>query len=173
MRTLLFDQSITNRYILHYDFTAKVFLEGKFKSETIEISFDSSDEADMGDETNIDNSPTEDNDEEGPTMNFGIYFFVTITNSSGARTIFTCTASQRLIIDGVRYLEAGEEITTKELYGGPTFDHLNEDLQDSLYDYLLDRNINGEMCLFVIYYSRFKEEYEYLNWLNKVSTFTT
>jgi complement component 1 Q subcomponent-binding protein len=162
---------IDNTTFLYYYITGKVRLEKKSKNETISISFDIRDEADMGDETPPGDSPTEDNDEEGPVMNFGVYFEVSIKNSSGSSMIFSCIASQQLIIDGVRFVSANKDITDKELYGGPKFDQLNENLQDSLYDFLHDRNIDGNLCFFIIYYSRYKEEHENMNWLESISTF--
>lgn len=162
---------IDNTTFLHYYITGKVRLEKKSKNETVIISFDIRDEADMGDGTPPSDSSTEDNDEEGPVMKFGVHFEVSIMNSSGSSMIFGCIASQQLIIDGVRFVSANKDKMNKELYGGPKFDQLNENLQDSLYDYLHDRNIDENLCFFIIYHSRYKEEHENMNWLESVSSF--
>lgn len=54
----------------------------------------------------------------------------------------------------------------RNLYAGPPFGNLDEDLQVLLERYLDERGINTSLALFVPDYVDFKEQREYLSWLS-------
>lgn len=125
---------------------------------------------DMGDDEL--ETPEEDDDEEGPAMEYGINTDVTITKASGEKVIINCVASKKLIVRSVRYAEPGADTEDPKSYGGPVFDQLNDELQESFYTYLADRKIDEDLAFFVLSYSRVKEQKEYANWLNKIMEFS-
>lgn len=136
--------------------------------------FDCQDEAemdmqDMGDQDEA--APSEDDNEEGADMEYGINFDVVITKPTGEKMCVTCVASRKLIVRSVRHLMPGKEIDDSEGYAGPVFEQLNEELQDAFYTYLEERAIDDDLCFFILSYSRVKEQVEYSNWLNKVLAF--
>jgi len=59
----------------------------------------------------------------------------------------------------------------RNLYTGPPFGNLDEDLQILLERYLEERGINTRMALFIPDYIDYKEQKEYLRWLGNVKNF--
>ena len=153
-----------------------VKLESKYKGETIEVTFDCQDEEEM--------DPSEEemeemaanaggDDDDGPLAegDVGINFDVVIAKKEG-KVVVSCTAAQHLHIKQVRHVAAGKNVEDQELYGGPRFDLLDEELQDAFYAYLADRGINEDLCFFILAHSGVKEQKEYETWLNKLLDFT-
>ncbi|KAK7745923.1 Mitochondrial acidic protein mam33 [Cytospora paraplurivora] len=60
---------------------------------------------------------------------------------------------------------------SRDVYPGPPFGTLDEDLQLLMEQYLDERGINSTLALFVPEYMDFKEQREYLSWLNNVKGF--
>lgn len=58
-----------------------------------------------------------------------------------------------------------------DLYVGPPFSNLDEDLQVLLERYLEERGVNTTLALFVPDYIDVKEQKEYLSWLTNLKTF--
>lgn len=56
-------------------------------------------------------------------------------------------------------------------YRGPPFSNLDEGLQESLELYLESRGINEELSEFICTYSEFKENNEYISWLEDMKSF--
>lgn len=56
-------------------------------------------------------------------------------------------------------------------YRGPPFSNLDEGLQESLESYLESRGINEELSEFICTYSEFKENNEYISWLEDMKGF--
>lgn len=59
----------------------------------------------------------------------------------------------------------------QNLYVGPPFENLDEDLQMLLERYLDERGINTALAVFVPEYIELKEQNEYLRWLSSVKYF--
>ncbi|KUI58239.1 hypothetical protein VP1G_05518 [Cytospora mali] len=60
---------------------------------------------------------------------------------------------------------------SRDVYPGPPFGTLDEDLQLLMEQYLDERGINSTLALFVPEYMDMKEQREYLSWLNNVKGF--
>lgn len=58
-----------------------------------------------------------------------------------------------------------------EVYPGPPFGSLDDDLQVLMERFLEERGVNSAMAIFVPDYVDVKEQREYLRWLNNVKTF--
>jgi complement component 1 Q subcomponent-binding protein len=58
-----------------------------------------------------------------------------------------------------------QEKKNSSLYTGPAFNTLEEDLQQHVDQYLKDRGIDESMANFVTTYSEYKENVEYVKWL--------
>ena len=48
---------------------------------------------------------------------------------------------------------------------------LDDGLKDSFYDYLEERGINSELASFIEEYIGYKDQNEYMNWLNQAKEF--
>lgn len=93
----------------------------------------------------------------------------------GAMQIETVAQDGEIDIENVYYFTKGEladaktaelDWSKRNLYSGPPFGNLDEELQILLERYLDERGINTAMALWVPEYIDFKEQREYLDWLS-------
>ena len=56
-------------------------------------------------------------------------------------------------------------------YGGPVFQDLDEELQNQFHDFLAERGINSDLAGFIRPYIEFKEQKEYMGWLDSAASF--
>lgn len=96
----------------------------------------------------------------------------------GTLQIETTAQDGEIVIDNVYYFGNAELADAKtaeldwkrrNLYEGPPFGNLDEDLQVLLERYLDERGVNTALALWVPEYIDFKEQREYLNWLSSKS----
>ena len=96
----------------------------------------------------------------------------------GSLQLETTAQDGEIVIENVFYYKKPElaEAKTAEadwkrrgLYEGPPFANLDEDLQVLLERYLDERGINTALAMWVPEYIDFKEQREYLNWLESKS----
>ena len=64
---------------------------------------------------------------------------------------------------------AENDYQSEGLYAGPEFGNLDEDLQVLFEKYLDERGINTALALFIPDYIEYKEQKEYLRWLESKS----
>ena len=69
----------------------------------------------------------------------------------------------------LRTKSAENDYQSEGLYAGPEFGNLDEELQLLFERYLDERGINTALALFVPDYIEFKEQREYLKWLESTS----
>lgn len=93
----------------------------------------------------------------------------------GTLQIETTAQDGEVVIDNVYYFANAEladaqtaelDWKRRNLYEGPPFGNLDEDLQVLLERYLDERGVNTALALWVPEYIDFKEQREYLNWLS-------
>ena len=99
-------------------------------------------------------------------------------SGKGTLQIETTAQDGEIAIDNVYYFKKAELADAKtaeldwkrrNLYEGPPFGNLDEDLQVLLERYLDERGVNTALALWVPEYIDFKEQKEYLNWLSSKS----
>ncbi|KAI9676902.1 MAG: hypothetical protein M1817_006741 [Caeruleum heppii] len=141
---------------------------------------------------NEDEDMDEDDDDEDPEPALPTRLNVTITKPAlkGALQIETIAQDGMIVIENCFYLPdaallddapgatssapplSPDQLAAKKgLYMGPPFGNLDEDLQVLLERYLDERGINTAMALFVPDYVDWKEQREYLGWLDNVKKF--
>lgn len=102
----------------------------------------------------------------------------------GSLVLNTVAQDGYLHIDAVRYFKEGQiatdEITTndigeqrQDLYMGPVYEELGEDLQTTFVKYLEERGIDTALATFLPDYVDYKEQKEYVNWLKDVNEFVS
>lgn len=102
----------------------------------------------------------------------------------GSLVLNTVAQDGYLHIDAVRFFKEGQiatdEIATKEigeqrqdLYMGPVYEELDEDLQRTFIKYLEERGIDTALATFLPDYVDYKEQKEYVNWLKDVNDFVS
>ena len=97
----------------------------------------------------------------------------------GALMVETTAQDGEIMIENVYYYSKPEladaqtadlDWSKRNLYSGPPFGNLDQDLQLLLERYLDERGINTELALWIPEYIDFKEQREYLNWLSSKLT---
>jgi complement component 1 Q subcomponent-binding protein len=100
--------------------------------------------------------------------------------NKGALNVEAVAQDGTVVVENVFYyndpkiaLNADPEAVHKGVnaYSGPMFGSLDEDLQILLERYLEERGINSALAVFVTDFIDYKEQKEYLNWLNNVKAF--
>ncbi|KAI9820855.1 MAG: hypothetical protein M1832_003488 [Thelocarpon impressellum] len=123
----------------------------------------------------------EDEGEDEQEPSFPARVTVTITKPStgpGALQLETVAQDGVIVIDNAYYFAEASLATADEgtperkaAYAGPPFGNLDEDLQVLLERYLDERGVNTALALFVPDYIDYKEQREYLGWLENVRSF--
>jgi complement component 1 Q subcomponent-binding protein len=98
----------------------------------------------------------------------------------GALNIEAIAQDGNIVVDNLYYYPDADmahstsaEVAHKaqDLYPGPPFGSLDEDLQILMERYLEERGVTQALAVFVPDYMDLKEQREYLAWLNKVKSF--
>ncbi|KAF4305811.1 Mitochondrial glycoprotein [Botryosphaeria dothidea] len=109
---------------------------------------------------------------------------VTITKDGqkGALSIDAVAQDSAFQINNVHYFPDAEQAeprtaekdwARRNTYPGPLFGQLDEDLQILLEEYLEERGIDTRMALFIPDYIDYKEQKEYLRWLENLKDFVS
>lgn len=56
-------------------------------------------------------------------------------------------------------------------YGGPVFQDLDEELQNKFHEFLEERGFTSDLANFIRPYVEFKEQKEYMGWLDSAASF--
>ncbi|TGZ81206.1 mitochondrial glyco protein [Ascodesmis nigricans] len=100
--------------------------------------------------------------------------------NQGALQIDAVAQDGMIVVDNVFFLKnanlasartAEADWERRGVYAGPPFSNLDEDLQVLLERYLDERGINTSLALFVPDYIDYKEQKEYLSWLENLKGF--
>lgn len=98
----------------------------------------------------------------------------------GALAVECIAQDGMIVIDNAYYFANAAHAMAKtpatiaerqDMYVGPPFGNLDEDLQILLERYLEERGINAALAIFVPDYIDMKEQKEYLRWLSNVKDF--
>ncbi|KAI5793915.1 mitochondrial glycoprotein [Peziza echinospora] len=119
-------------------------------------------------------------DESDLEPSFPAHLNIIIEKPNGALKISGLAQDGMIVLQNVIYHSSSDLLKTKSaesdyqsegLYAGPEFGNLDEDLQVLFERYLDERGINTALALFVPDYIEFKEQREYLTWLENVKNF--
>jgi complement component 1 Q subcomponent-binding protein len=99
----------------------------------------------------------------------------------GCLVLNTVAQDGYLHVDAVRHFKQGEFDLQSEsvgeqrqdLYMGPVFEELEEDLQATFSRYLEERGIDTALATFLPDYVDYKEQKEYVHWLRQVNDFVS
>lgn len=125
-----------------------------------------------------DESANADEEEQRPGFPAAVKIMIE-KGGKGALRIETVVQDGQVLIDKVSYYPKPEladaptaelDWSNKNLYVGPPFGNLDEDLQLLMERYLDERGINTEFALWIPEYIDFKEQREYLKWLSSKLT---
>ncbi|KAL0259850.1 Mitochondrial acidic protein mam33 [Diplodia seriata] len=122
--------------------------------------------------------------EEDQPSSFPARAVITITKDGqkGALSIEAIAQDSAFQINNVHYFPEAEQAEPKtaekdwarrNTYPGPLFGQLDEDLQLLLEEFLEERGIDTRMALFIPDYIDYKEQREYLKWLENLKGFVS
>ena len=123
-----------------------------------------------------DESPS--GEEQEPSFPARVNVTIEKAGKPGALQIETIAQDGEIMIENVYYFTDAEladaktadlDWSRRNLYTGPPFGNLDEDLQLLLEKYLDERGVNTALALWVPEYIDFKEQREYLSWLSSES----
>ncbi|KMT01072.1 hypothetical protein BVRB_9g223270 [Beta vulgaris subsp. vulgaris] len=81
---------------------------------------------------------------------------------------FICSAWPDTIAISKLFVRPQAKVPHQPPYTGPKFKELDDELQDSLYEFLEERGIDDSLCAYLHKYVNHKEKAEYIRWMNSV-----
>lgn len=105
---------------------------------------------------------------------------VVIEKDGSALSIECVIQSNLLLIENVTPYESAElalsataesDYKRREVFQGPAFSNLDENLQSALEQYLESRGVDSDLANFISDYSSIRENEEYILWLKKIQKF--
>lgn len=150
-----------------------VRLTRKHNDEQIEVKFDVQDSTEEELDQDEDyGQATEGGEDNVIGDDVGVNFEVTIKKGS-KKIVVSAVGGEQLAVHGIRIMSTtATEDEEQEVYSGPPFDELQEEVQESFLDWLEERKVDGDLAFFVLAHSRTKEQIEYVHWLHELQDFT-
>lgn len=99
-----------------------------------------------------------------------ITLIVNISKEDGDVLEIMCSAWPDSIVIKRLLVRANKNMTA-EPYAGPDFEELDDELQDSLYNFLEVRGINDELAKYLHQYMKHKDKTEIIGWMEKVKSY--
>lgn len=161
----------------------EVELVKKAGSETVHVFFSVSDITNGSEHflENMNEEGAEAEEEEGFDVEMPpVRANIVIEKPAGALGVECVVQNNVVIVESITPYPSGEvalsntaesDYKRREIYQGPPFANLDENVQSSFEQYLESRGINSDLADFVIEYSSHRENKEYFAWLNKFKTF--
>ena len=126
-----------------------------------------------------DESPSGEDGDQDPSFPARVNVTIEKAGRPGAMQIETVAQDGDIVIENVYYFNEAEladaktadlDWSRRNLYTGPPFGNLDEDLQMLLEKFLDERGVNTALALWIPEYIDFKEQREYLSWLSSKSS---
>ncbi|WJX48625.1 hypothetical protein P8452_35164 [Trifolium repens] len=99
-----------------------------------------------------------------------ITLIVNISKGDGSVLEIMCSAWPDNIEIKRLFIRTNKKMSA-EPYAGPDFEELDDELQESLYDFLEARGINDELAKYLHQYMKHKDKTELIGWMEKVKSF--
>jgi complement component 1 Q subcomponent-binding protein len=160
----------------------EVTIHRKFGNETIRLMFSIAD-IQAEEDPDFENPEEEGEGAEDQAVHaypIRVSLSLTKENSPGALNVDTVCQDGQFMVDNISYYSdarLGTELTAEAdwkrrgLYIGPQFDTLDAGVQEEFEKFMQERGINESLALFIPEYSEYKEQQEYVKWLNNVKSF--
>ncbi|KAJ7911044.1 mitochondrial glycoprotein [Mycena leptocephala] len=159
---------------------SEVVLTRQFGNENIQVKFSVVD-LQMSEDPEFDEDTEEAPEEEMPSSDY-MRAVVSITKSTapGAMQIDMEVQSGSFLVQNVTYYadgKLGDDATVegdwkrRALYMGPEFTTLDVSVQEQFEKFLEERDLGENTAFFVLEYAQYKEQREYVKWLENVKKF--
>ncbi|KAF9235548.1 mitochondrial glycoprotein [Melanogaster broomeanus] len=159
----------------------EVTLTRNFGNESIRVMFSIADLQNVEEQDYEQEEGGEAEDPEPiPAYPIRVSFSLTKNNANGSLNIDTMCQESAFIVDNISYypdaklgtsLTADADWNRRGLYIGPQFETLDVSVQEEFEKFLQERGINESLATFIPEYSEFKEQKEYIRWLENVKNF--
>ena len=158
----------------------EVALVRTFGNETIRILFSIADIDAPQDPAFDDIEGAEGEDIPVPVAPIRCSIVISKGSGQGALSIDALAQDGAMVVDNISFykeaklatdLSADADWKRRGLYIGPQFDHLDTNVQEEFERFLEERGIGGDLALFVPEYAEYKEQKEYVKWLQNVKSF--
>ncbi|XP_034695440.1 uncharacterized protein At2g39795, mitochondrial-like [Vitis riparia] len=107
----------------------------------------------------------------GQEVELHITLIVNISKGEGSDVLeFVCSAWPQSV-EIVNVLVHGKDGRPNQLYMSPKFKDLDDELQESLYEFLETRGIDDDLAIFVHEYMKNKDKTEFIRWMGTVKSF--
>ncbi|CAG8548728.1 2258_t:CDS:2 [Paraglomus brasilianum] len=116
-----------------------------------------------------------------PRLKFPYRCSITVEkDNKGALAFDTVIDDGALLIEHVAFFADGSlvdgtsseaEWKRRSIYNGPTYDTLDDDIQRLFDAYLQERGITASVALFIPSYAEYKEQQEYIKWIERLRNF--
>ncbi|KAJ9120902.1 hypothetical protein QFC22_002837 [Naganishia vaughanmartiniae] len=159
----------------------EVSLERQFGNEKLKLTFSISDLDNPPDTSDLAlDEGTEPSTTPEPTFPVRASLNITKSGTPGALVLDLLVEDESFIIDNTSFYPEkalAEDMTAegdwrrRGTYVGPRFDHLDEEVQSQFEQFLEERDVNGNLAMFIPLYCEYKEQKEYVSWLGNVKNF--
>lgn len=163
----------------------EVTLSRKFGNENLRLTFSIVDVRAEAEEDFEGEEATSEEDEEHDQEALNVYpirasLSITKDGVPGALAVDMSCQEGQFMVDNVSFYRDGKlatELTAEAdwkrrgLYMGPQFDTLDVVLQEEFEKFLQERGVNESVALFIPEYAEWKEQQEYVKWLDGVKGF--
>ncbi|XP_021866504.2 uncharacterized protein At2g39795, mitochondrial [Spinacia oleracea] len=106
----------------------------------------------------------------GQEVQFHITMVVSIFKNNSNKVLeFICSAWPDNISISKLFVREQAKVPHQP-YTGPKYRELDDELQDSLYEFLEERQIDDSLCSFLHKYVNYKEKAEYIRWMKTVKS---
>ncbi|KAM0957078.1 hypothetical protein ACFX13_025883 [Malus domestica] len=107
----------------------------------------------------------------GKDVQLHITMIVNISKKEGGNVFeIMCSAWPDTIEINKLFVRKPEKMPAQP-YAGPEFKELDDELQDSLYEFLEARSINDDLAIFLHEYMKNKDKTEFIRWMGTVKSF--
>ncbi|XWS11720.1 hypothetical protein CRYUN_Cryun37aG0023800 [Craigia yunnanensis] len=107
----------------------------------------------------------------GDDVQLHITFIVNISKGVDSNVLeIMCSAWPDAIVIKKLFVR-GHNRTPDQPYFGPEFKELDDEVQDSLYEFLEERSINDKLAIFLHEYMKNKDKSEFIKWLGTVKSY--
>lgn len=161
----------------------EVSLVRQFGNEKIRAIFstDAINEANEDDDMEYDEESQGEDDESPESFPVNLTILIEKAENKGALEIEAQIIDNSFYIENVSFGKselindptAEGDWQRRNLYSGPVFNNLDEDLQEEFHKYLQERGFDEELAELVPSYIEYKEQKEYMSWLDRVSKFVS
>ncbi|KAF7316539.1 hypothetical protein MIND_00173200 [Mycena indigotica] len=157
----------------------EVLLTRKFGNETIRVMFSVADLHDY-EEDDMESQANEQGEEEEPPIELRVSVSITKTSAPGALSVDLYCAEGAFHTANITFYKSSKmsteltmesDFARRTLYSGPPFETLDVTLQGNFEAFLQERGLDSSLAEFVAEYAQFKEQEEYVEWLDSVGKF--